>query len=238
MKTVTYDRVNLTDGFLFEKQELNRKVTIDAVYDRFNETGRVGAFDFSWKEGDEKKPHIYWDSDIAKWMEGAAYILRKHPTPALEEKVDALVAKIQANQCSDGYFNIYYTVCEPEGRFQNRDMHELYCAGHLMEAAVAYAETTGKTDFLACMEKYADYIAKVFAEEKSAKFFTPGHEEIELALVRMYRYTKKKKYLDLAAYFINQRGVDQSENFRGVYDQSHLPVREQTEALGHAVRAV
>ena len=238
MKQFSFDRVTLTDGYLFEKQEMNRKITIDAVYDRFDETGRIGAFDFSYREGDGIVPHIYWDSDVAKWMEGAAYILKKHPDPRLEARVDALVEKIKAHQGADGYFNIYYTVVEPENRFTNRDRHELYCAGHLMEAAVAYAEATGKAEFLHCMERYADYIHQVFVVEKSAAFYTPGHEELELALVRLYRHTGKKKYLDMAAYFINTRGVHESENTRSSYDQSHAPVRQQSEAVGHAVRAM
>ena len=237
MKSYSFDKVDLKAGFLYDKQELNRKVTIHSVYDRFYETGRVKVFDFDYKEGDEIKPHIYWDSDIAKWMESAAYITKKNCTPELEAKVDALVERIEKNQCADGYFNIFYTVVEPENRWSNRDKHELYCAGHLMEAAVAYAEATGKTAFLACMEKYADYITRVFVEEKSATFSTPGHEEIELALIRMYRYTGKKKFLDLAAHFINTRGTV-AEMHDDDYNQTHLPVREQKEAVGHAVRAM
>jgi DUF1680 family protein len=232
MKHFTYKEAALTDGFVYSKELLNRHTTIDAVYDRFDETGRIGAFDFN-----TQKVHIFWDSDVAKWMEGAAYILAKHPNPALEEKVEALIDRIEEHQEENGYFNIYFTVKKPENRFKDRDCHELYCAGHLFEAAVAYAEATGKERFLRCMEKYADLIHKVFVEEKSAAFDTPGHEEIELALVRMYEYTGKKKYLDLAAHFINARGCsEKNENFG--YNQSHLPVREQTEAVGHAVRAV
>ena len=239
MKTLYYDKVNLSGGYLFDKHELNRKATINAVYDRFYETGRIGAFNFDYKEGDEIKPHIFWDSDVAKWMESAAYIIRKHPTPELEAKVDALVEKIKANQCEDGYFNIYFTVCEPEERFKHRKKHELYCAGHLMEAAVAYAETTGKTDFLHCMEKYADLINRVFIEEKSAAFLTPGHEEIELALIRMYRHTGKKKYLDMAKYFIDTRGTKPDHDIKDLeHYQCNKPVREFEYATGHAVRAV
>ena len=235
MKTISYEHVDLTGGYLYDKQELNRAVTLDAVYDRFSETGRIGAFDFS---PTEQTPHYYWDSDVAKWMEGAAYVLKKHPDRALEDKVDSLVKKIQANQGEDGYFNIYFTVCEPELRWKKRSRHELYCAGHLIEAAVAYAEATGKTDFLTCMEKYAAYIHRVFIIEKSASFFTPGHEELELALLRLYRHTGKKQYLDLAAHFINERGNHPEENTLYSYDQSHIPVREQREATGHAVRAM
>ena len=232
MKSFDYRQVNLTDGYLASKEELNRKITINAVYDRFYDSGRITAFKFT-----NKDVHYFWDSDVAKWMEGAAYILAKHPDEALQAKVEELIDDIAAHQGADGYFNIYFTVREPDKRFTNRDCHELYCAGHLFEAAVAYAEATGREKFLRCMEKYADYIYKVFVEEHSAAFVTPGHEEIELALVKMYRYTKKKKYLDLAAFFINERGK-RDEDGRGDYNQSHKPVREQTEVFGHSVRAV
>lgn len=237
MKLIPYNQVNLRSGFFFDKQELNRKTTINAVYDRFTETGRIGSFKHGYPEKDPIQPHYFWDSDVAKWMEGAAYILHKNPDPALEAKVDEIVEDIAEHQHEDGYFNIFFTVVQPENRWANRDWHELYCAGHLIEAAVAYAEATGKTKFLSCMEKYADYIAKVFMEDHAAAFDTPGHEEIELALVRLYRHTGKKKYLDLAAYFVNTRGTENDRN-RVAYNQSHLPVREQTDAVGHAVRAV
>jgi len=240
MKTISFSKVNLSSGYLASKQELNKNITINAVYDRFYETGRIGAFDFSYdKEKDDKSlaPHFYWDSDVAKWMEGVAYIIKKHPTPELEKKVEELVSKIKKYQGEDGYFNIFFTVVEPAERFKKRDLHELYCAGHLIEAAIAYADATGKREFLNCMEKYVDYIYKVFVEEKSAGFFTPGHEEIELALIRLYRFTGKKKHLDLAKYFLETRGRVE-EFIKTEYNQSHKPIREQTEAVGHSVRAV
>ena len=237
MKLIPYNQVNLRSGFFYDKQELNRKTTINAVYDRFTETGRIGSFKMGFPEKDPIQPHYFWDSDVAKWMEGAAYILHKNPDPDLEARVDEIVEDIARNQHEDGYFNIFFTVVQPENRWANRDWHELYCAGHLMEAAVAYAEATGKTKFLSCMEKYADYIAKVFMEDHAAAFDTPGHEEIELALVKLYRHTGKKRYLDLAAYFVNTRGTEDDRK-RVAYNQSHLPVREQTDAVGHAVRAV
>lgn len=239
MKTVGYKNVELKSGFLHEKQLLNKNVTINAVYDRFAETGRIEAFDFKWKEGMDKKPHIFWDSDVAKWIEGAAYILCKEQNAELEAKVESLIDKIEEHQGEDGYFNIHFTVCAPEKRFYYRSCHELYCAGHLFEAAVAYYEATGRDRFLKLMEKYADCIYKTFVEEKTANFVTPGHEEIELALVRMYRATGKKKFLDLAAFFINNRGIEDENDEAGVNIniQSHLPVREQTTAVGHSVRA-
>lgn len=237
MKIFPFQQVRLNGGYLFGKQELNRTVTVPAVYQRFEETGRIRSWDCKYREGDEQQPHYFWDSDIAKWIEGAAYTLQQTPDPALEAVIDRLVEKIQTNQGADGYFNVYFTVVEPDKRFTVRDMHELYCAGHLMEAAVAYAEATGKTALLECMEKYADYIYRVFFIEKSAAFRTPGHEEIELALIRLYRFTGKKNYLELAQYFIDTRGTTDEQNSTPQY-QSHLPVRQQTEAVGHAVRAL
>ena len=129
-----------------------------------------------------------------------------------------------------------------DGRFTIRDRHELYCAGHLIEAAVAYYKATGRDRFLKLMCKYADYIERVFIKEKSADFITPGHEEIELALVKLYECTKDKRYLDMAVFFIDQRGNNEKEKelFSSVtkkYDQSHLPLRMQETAEGHAVRA-
>ena len=236
MKLFSFDKVELKSGFLKNKQELNRKITINAVYDRFYDTGRITAFKCNWRTGDENRPHYFWDSDVAKWMEGAAYIIKKTPDKTLEDKIESIIDDIEKNQRSDGYFNIYFTVIDPANRFKNRDWHELYCAGHLLEAAIAYADATGKDRFLNIMEKYIDYIIKVFMEEKSAAFTTPGHEEIELALVKAYRFTGKNKYLDLATFFINERGVHEDEITE--YNQSYAPVRKQKEALGHSVRAM
>lgn len=239
MKACSFREVSLTSGFLFDKQELNRKTTIPAVYDRFLETGRIDAFrcDYDPNDPNAVRPHIYWDSDVAKWIEAASYIIQKHPDPELEARVDALVEQIKKNQLEDGYFNLYFITCEQQNRFTKRDCHELYCAGHLMEAAVAYAKATGKTDLLICMEKYADLIRRVFMEEKSAGFCTPGHEEIELALIKMYLHTGKKKFLELASFFIDTRGcVEEDENDAQI--QAHRPVREQDTAQGHSVRAM
>jgi len=235
MNYQAYKQTEITGGFLADKQKLNRKITIDAVWNRFSDTGRIKAFSFDWKEGMDQKPHIFWDSDVAKWMEGAAYIIGKNGDKKLEEKVEGLIDLIEKHQQPDGYFNIYYTVCEPGNRFTVRGNHELYCAGHLMEAAVAYYEATGKDRFLRCMMKYADLIEKVFVKEKSAKFITPGHEEIELALLRMHRATGEKRYLDLAKFFIEERGVHPEERIPAVQD---YPVRRQKEATGHSVRAM
>ncbi|PWL50668.1 MAG: hypothetical protein DBY36_06145 [Clostridiales bacterium] len=240
IEKIPFDRVEISGGFWKKRQELVRRVTIRAVYDRFCDTGRLEAFRFSWREGEKNRPHIFWDSDVAKWIESAAYLIQKGPEPELERIVDGLVEEIETHQWPDGYFNIYFTVCEPQSRFQRRTDHELYCAGHLIEAAVAYYQATGKDRFLRCMCRYADLIERVFMKERSAAFVTPGHEEIELALVRLYEATGEARYLALSKFFIDMRGCCEEDEYEFAghsYSQSHLPVREQKTAEGHAVRA-
>ena len=243
MQHIRFQDTEITGGFWQKRQILNRESTIPAVKHRFAETGRFAAMKCDWKDGMENKPHFFWDSDVAKWMEGVAYALEKGPLPEMEAFVEEIIDAIEGGQEADGYFNVYYTVCEPGKRFTKRDYHELYCAGHLIEAAVAWAEATGRERFLNCMIRYVDCIERTFVTEKTAAFVTPGHEEIELALVRMYHYTKNPRDLELAAFFINQRGNNDLDaagfcDFANAkYDQSHAPVREQTTAEGHCVRA-
>lgn len=239
---VSYQDLTVTGGFWKDKQDLFRKITVDAVYDRFEETGRFEALKFNWKEGMPNKPHIFWESDVTKWIEGAAYFLKKQRDPELEAKVDELVARMKRTQDENGYLNAYFTVVEPEARFTRRTDHELYCAGHLVEGAIAYAQATGKTDMLEVAKKYIDLIDRVFRIEHSAKFDTPGHEEIELALFRLYDYTGEERYKLLAEYFIDTRGISDRDVTYDFADQehmqSHLPVRKQKTAEGHSVRAL
>lgn len=243
MKTIPFSAVKL-GGFWGRRLEINRTATIPTVYDRFTDTGRFEAFRFNWKEGsDLPKPHFFWDSDIAKWIEAAAYSLALHPDKELERIIDDTVELIEKNQQEDGYFNIYFTVVEPGKRFTIRDYHELYCAGHLTEAAVAYYKATGKDKFLKIMCRYIDLIEKVFAIEHSAEFDTPGHEEIELALIKLWECTGEERYLKLCKYFIDTRGTSEKDKnipswAKPEYYQSDIPVREFTFAEGHAVRAM
>lgn len=241
-RSVPFSSVRINAGFWQDRQRLNREQTIDSVMRRFKETGRFAAFGCDWREGMPNKPHIFYDSDIAKWMESVAYLIRQTPMPELEREVEDLIDLIERNQGHDGYFNVWFTAIEPTKRFSQRWAHELYCAGHLIEAAVAYWEATGKDRFLNLMRRYADYIERVFKIEQSAAFLTPGHEEIELALVKLYRATGERRYLELAKWFVNKRGDndrDCPESPQAAYaNQSHLPVREMETAEGHAVRAV
>lgn len=241
-KGVGFERITLQDGFWKEERDLVRNVTIDAVYSRFEETGRFEALKCEWKEGMPHKPHIFWDSDITKWLEGAAYYLREERDEELEQRIDTLIDWMSESQQADGYLNSYFVTVEPEARFTRRTDHELYCAGHLTEAAIAYFEATGNRKLLDIAIRYIDLIDRVFRVEQSAAFDTPGHEEIELALVKLYRFTGDTRYKQLAEFFIDQRGCSKKDTPYAEYDmenmQSHLPVREQKTAEGHSVRAL
>ena len=241
LKRVTLDQIDITGGFWAERQKLNRETTVYAVRDRYEETGRFGAFDFDYTEDCGKpRPHYFWDSDVAKWMESVAYILQKGPDAELEAQVEGLIDKIEAHQEKNGYFNIYHTVIEPDNRFRDRDHHELYCLGHLIEAAVAYYRATGRDRFIRVLDRYIDYVIRVFCVEKTSAFTSPGHEEIELALFKLYEAFPDEKYKDLAMFFLNERGKDEipvGAWCYASYSQNHLPVREQRTAEGHCVRA-
>jgi hypothetical protein len=237
--------VKITGGYFYEKQQMNEKITLPATYKQFYNTGRVEAFKLKWRKGQEKQPHIFWDSDIAKWIEGAAYALVHKRDENLESLIDSIVNDLVNGQTSEGYFNIYYQVAELANRFTDRNNHELYCAGHLLEGAIAYKQATGKDAFLNAMIKYTDYINEVFTDPgRDKNFSTCGHQEIELALVKLYHETGDKKYLDLSKFFIDTRGKldGEKQTFAGwasaAYAQDHLPVAEQTTAEGHSVRCL
>ncbi|MBO4276832.1 MAG: glycoside hydrolase family 127 protein [Clostridia bacterium] len=242
MLEADYRNVTITGGFFCEKQKLVDSATLDAVYDRFKETGRVSAFACRYKPGGKlPKPHPFWDSDVAKWIEAASYALGRGARPDLAEKIESIVDDIIANQWEDGYINSYYTAVEPENRFTRRADHELYCCGHLIEAAVAYYEATGRKRFLNAVCRYADLVDKVFRQEDSAAFSTPRHEEIELALFKLWRCTGEGKYKTLAEYFINKRGTNgkdaPGDSPRARAKVQDIPLCESETALGHCVCA-
>ena len=203
---------------------------------------------------DTTNVQMFWDSDVAKVIEAAAYALYRKPNAELEAKMDSITAMFEKLQQPDGYMNSWFIRMQPGERWKNlRDCHELYCAGHLMEAAVAYFHATGKRKLLDVMCRYADHIDSVFGPRPGQRPGYCGHEEIELALIKLSRTTGEQRYLDLARYFVEQRGKqphyfdveaaerDDRKQFRHKnyeYNQSHLPVREQTKVTGHAVRAM
>lgn len=196
---------------------------------------------------------VFQDSDVAKWIEAASYSLQVQYDEKLDQELDELIALIGRAQEPDGYLDTYFTVKEPEHKWQNLcEAHELYCAGHMMEAAAAHFQATGKTTLLDIMKKNADHICSIFGEGKKRGY--PGHPEAELALMRLFAVTGEEKYKDMAAFFIRERGaepnyfVEELKNrdwcvwsrspINTAYHQCHKPVTEQEEAVGHAVRAV
>ena len=243
MNNIEFSDVKITGGYWKARQDINRSVTVKAVYDRFNETGRFEALKCDLRDGDTNIPHIFWDSDVAKWIEGASYILHSEKNDQAVEIIENAIDLIIKNSDENGYFNSHFLVAEKENRFRLRECHELYCAGHLIEAAVAYYELTGKDRFLNAVKKYADYIERAFKIDNTAAFITPGHPEIELALVRLYKATGEKRYIELAKYFIDKRGncdepgiyTDWANEY---YSQDEIPVRERKTAEGHCVRAL
>ncbi len=239
---VPFYKTSLTDGFWKDRQKLNADVSIPNVYKRFKETDRIDCLYPKWKRPLSRSDRFY-DSDTAKWLEAAAYVLHTNRAdyPELEKLCDEVIALFKKRQQVNGYLNSYFQRRPFLPKFYFRPDHELYCAGHIMEAAVAYYQATGKDALLNVAEKYADHIRKRFMIKKNTAFSTPGHEEIELALYRMYDATGKEKYKDMAEFFLNMRGTVKEKTYRmfnDAYDQHEVPVRELTSAEGHAVRAM
>lgn len=239
MKDIHCLQVEITGGFWKNRQEINQMTTVDAIWSQFLKTHRVDAF-LSDQNQPDSMPHEYWDSDVAKWMEAVSYLLGKGIRTELGDTLEKMIGCLEKRQREDGYLNTYFDQCAPEKRWTQRDMHELYCAGHLIEAAVAYFEATGSRRFLSIVERYAKHIETVFVKERSAEFTTPGHQEIELALLRLYRCTKDQQYLRLAEFFLESRGKDKEESklYGSPLYVQDMPVREQREAQGHCVRAL
>ncbi|MDP2137828.1 MAG: glycoside hydrolase family 127 protein [Candidatus Didemnitutus sp.] len=264
--TVTnLSRVRFAAGFLAERARLVREVVIpyqwEALNDRVPGAERSGTVhNFQVAAGEKPgKFHGLWfqDSDLAKWIEAACYRLATHPDAALEGELDTLIATIAKAQLPDGYLDTYIQLVEPNKRWANlHEFHELYIAGHFIEAGVAHFEATGKRSLLDVVVKLANLIERTFGlgPEQIAGYC--GHEEIELALIKLSRAIGEQRYLQLAAYFVNQRGAEPNYyeaeiarlgikklppyfyRDRWAYLQAHQPVREQTEPIGHAVRAM
>ena len=264
-QAVPMDAVRIEDHFWKPRIDANRQINIPYQYQQLHESGVLD--NFLRINGNMTGPYAgpYWmDSDAYKWIEAASYCLALGPDAQLEAKVDAVITVIVNAQEEDGYLNTYFQWVEPEKKWTNLGMgHELYCAGHLIQAALAHYRATGKQTLLTVACRFADHIATVFGPGKLAGL--PGHAEIEMALVDLFRCTQQERYLQLAQYFIDQRGQSPSrfcwelanldligggpeqlnprfygtaQAYDGRYAQDHLPVREQSEVVGHAVRAM
>jgi len=269
-ETPDLENVTIDDEFWSPRVRRTDTATVEAVYQQLVESGRFENLRRADKgiPGDQQvalENRMYRDeSDVYKWLEAASYALSRRSDPDLEARVDYVVSLLEGAQCDDGYLNSYFSLHAPEDRWTNLTyMHELYSAGHLFEAAVAHHEVTGESRLLDVATAFADHVVDVFTESGGA----PGHQGVELALVRLYRCAGQRRYLDLARAFLDERGREDSRFARemtdpdarlctdatyeeyhdllfdgdGTYDgkhiQDHLPVREQSRAVGHAVRA-
>ena len=240
---VPFSDVRIDDGFWSPRLELHKFETLTVCIDQIeNQTGRMQNFEKAAKGKGEHSGIFFDDSDVYKALEGMAYSLQIQPDPVLEAKCDEWIDKFAAAQQPDGYINTFFTLTGLENRWTDIDKHEMYCAGHMIEAGVAYYKATGKRKLLDVCEKMAAHMMSVFGPEK--RHWVPGHEEIELALVKLYDVTGKKEYLDFAAWLLDQRGhgygsyVDRDENYWKVHYQDERPVRELETIAGHAVRAM
>lgn len=266
-QAVPLQAVQIDDRFWKPRIDSNRRLSLPYQYKQLKESGVLDNFLRVTGKVDGEYSGPYWmDSDAYKWLEAACYSLATHPDSELEAKVDEIIAVISSAQEENGYLNTYFQWVEPEKKWTNLGMgHELYCAGHLIQASIAHVKATGKNSLLEVACSFANHIDNVFGPDPGKIPGLPGHEEIEMALVDLYRLTDETRYLSLAQYFIDQRGnsnhrfrwelehLDEIgggpkklnqrfygtyEDYDGRYSQDHLPVRKQSEAVGHAVRAM
>ena len=247
LTAVPFTQVRIEDVFWSPKQEINRSVSIPINLDMLEKSGNLINFDLaaSGKHEGFMGP-VFMDSDVYKALEAVSYSLATHPDPILQRKLDVIIARIAAAQQKDGYLNTYYTVKEPGKRWTNlRDNHELYCAGHLFEAAVAHHQATGQGNFLKVATRFADHICSVFGPGPGQRMGYPGHPEIELALIKLWHVTGQQRYFDLARFFIENRGIHffarehntPDAEYDGSYWQDDVPICDHRTIKGHAVRA-
>ncbi|HSB11255.1 MAG TPA: beta-L-arabinofuranosidase domain-containing protein [Blastocatellia bacterium] len=250
VKPIPFTAVHINDSFWAPRIEINRAVTIPFAFEKCEETGRVENFNRAAAaingELKDKKlpPYPFDDTDLYKVIEGAAYTLSVHPDPKIETYIDGLIEKIAAAQEKDGYLYPARTI-DPQKphpwagaarwELEKVDSHELYNLGHLYEAAIAYYQATGKRSLLEVALKTADLLDRTFGPEK--RTIWPGHQITEMGLARLYRTTGDERYLKLAKFLLDSRGPDGSKGSGRQYNQSHLKVVDQKEAVGHAVRA-
>jgi uncharacterized protein len=260
-KPVPFAEVAMTGPFWRERLETVLTRTIPSQHAKLAEIGILNSLKLPQppppltmpRNGHGFTVQVFWDSDVGKWIEAASYALSHRRDADIEADIDAIVEDLAKAQSPDGYLNCWYNGREPDKRWTNlRDNHELYNAGHLLEGAIAYFRATGRRRLLDIMERYVDHIAATFGPEKKRGY--PGHQEIELALYKLYRLTGDRHRLELARYFIDERGrqphyftseaIARGDNPAAYwaktyeYNQSHLPVREQRKVVGHAVRAM
>ena len=240
---VKFSDVTIDDAFWSPRLASHKDVTLKVCIDQIeNQTGRIRNFENAANGTGEHSGIYFDDSDVYKALEGMAYSLQNNPDPELEAKCDEWIDKFAAAQEDDGYINTFYSLTGLDERWIDMTRHEMYCAGHMTEAAVAYYNVTGKRKLLDVAIRMADHMMTIFGPGK--RHWVPGHEEIELALVKLFQATGKKKYLDFAQWLIDERGHgygtwgNPPEPWNAEYFQDDKPVREMTDIAGHAVRAM
>ena len=240
---VSFSDVVITDDFWKPKMKMVATATLDACVNYTQDkTGRIRNFEKAAARKGKHEGIYYDDSDVYKALEAIAYSLKNNPDPELEKTADEWIDKIAAAQLPDGYLNTYYILTDINKRWTDMEKHEDYCAGHLIEAAIAYYNTTGKDKLLKTAIRFANHIDSNFRLQN--KPWVSGHQEIELALMKLYHHTNNKRYLALSDWFLEQRGKGYG---KGViwdqwkdpnYCQDSLPVKDQRKITGHAVRAM
>ena len=239
---VDFSKVQITDKFWSPRLERHTSVTLPVCIDQIeNQTGRIRNFENAAKGEGEHSGIFFDDSDVYKAVEGMAYSLINHPDATLEAKTDEWIDKFAAAQQPDGYINTFYTLTGLDKRWSNMDKHEMYCAGHMIEAAVAYYQATGKRKMLDVCIRMVEHMMSVFGPGK--RNWVPGHEEIELALVKLYQVTNEEKYLDFAYWLLEERGhgygsMGTEGTWHPEYYQDAIPVRDLQKISGHAVRCM
>lgn len=241
---VSFSQVNITDQFWKPKiDKVATKTLAACIYQTEVATPRIRNFEkVARNKGEQHEGIFYDDSDVFKALEAMAYSLKTHPNAEMEKKCDEWIDKIAAAQQPDGYLNTWYTLKGIHDRYTDMSMHEDYNAGHMIEAAVAYYNATGKRKFLDVCIKWANHFDALFGPGK--RNWVTGHQELELALVKLYKTTKNEKYLKLADWLLSERGKRLAKGYTWTdwkdtaYAQDLLPVKEQTQITGHAVRAM
>ena len=234
--------MKINDNFWSPRLSKHVSATLPVCIDQIeNQTGRIRNFENAAKGEGEHSGIFFDDSDVYKALEGMAYSLINNPDPELEKKADEWIDKFAAAQQPDGYINTFYTLTGLDKRWTNMDKHEMYCAGHMIEAGVAYYQATGKRKLLDVCIRMTDHMMSQFGPGK--RHWVPGHEEIELALVKLYQTTQEQKYLDFAYWLLEERGhghgtMGDEGKWNPVYYQDIVPVRQLTDISGHAVRCM
>lgn len=242
IEQIDFSHVKINDNFWSPRLSKHVSATLPVCIDQIeNQTGRIRNFENAAKGEGEHSGIFFDDSDVYKALEGMAYSLINNPDPELEKKADEWIDKFAAAQQPDGYINTFYTLTGLDKRWTNMDKHEMYCAGHMIEAGVAYYQATGKRKLLDVCIRMTDHMMSQFGPGK--RHWVPGHEEIELALVKLYQTTQEQKYLDFAYWLLEERGhghgtMGDEGKWDPVYYQDIVPVRRLTDISGHAVRCM